>query len=81
PTWVVAAVCLVIVSVSLAAERFLHYLGKALKHKQQKTLYSALQRLKEGKIQEYCCVNLSIGIIACLINRTIQLRLLLITLS
>uniref|UniRef100_A0A453SGY1 MLO-like protein n=1 Tax=Aegilops tauschii subsp. strangulata TaxID=200361 RepID=A0A453SGY1_AEGTS len=47
PTWVVAAVCLVIVSVSLAAERFLHYLGKALKHKQQKTLYSALQRLKE----------------------------------
>lgn len=47
PTWVVAAVCFVIVSVSLAAERFLHYLGKALKHKQQKTLYSALQRLKE----------------------------------
>ena len=25
PTWVVATVCLVIVSVSLAAERFLHY--------------------------------------------------------
>ncbi|CAM0910037.1 unnamed protein product [Alopecurus aequalis] len=47
PTWVVAAVCFTIVSVSLAAERFLHYLGKALKHKQQKTLYSALQRLKE----------------------------------
>ncbi|XP_062178533.1 MLO-like protein 13 isoform X2 [Phragmites australis] len=47
PTWVVAAVCLAIVSVSLAAERFLHYLGKSLKHKEQKTLYSALQRLKE----------------------------------
>lgn len=47
PTWVVAAVCFAIVSVSLAAERFLHYLGKALKHKQQKTLFSALQRLKE----------------------------------
>uniref|UniRef100_A0ACD6A8K3 Uncharacterized protein n=1 Tax=Avena sativa TaxID=4498 RepID=A0ACD6A8K3_AVESA len=47
PTWVVAAVCFVIVSVSLAAERFLHYLGKALKHKKQKTLFSALQRLKE----------------------------------
>ncbi|KAL5199578.1 hypothetical protein ABZP36_020781 [Zizania latifolia] len=29
PTWVVAAVCFGIVSVSLAAERFLHYLGKA----------------------------------------------------
>lgn len=47
PTWVVAAVCFTIVSVSLAAERFLHYLGKALKHKKQKTLFSALQRLKE----------------------------------
>ncbi|KAG2612776.1 hypothetical protein PVAP13_4KG307000 [Panicum virgatum] len=47
PTWVVATVCLVIVSVSLAAERFLHYLGKFLKHKEQKALFSALQRLKE----------------------------------
>jgi len=28
PTWVVATVCLAIVSISLAAERFLHYLGK-----------------------------------------------------
>ena len=28
PTWVVAIVCLVIVSISLAVERFLHYLGK-----------------------------------------------------
>ena len=28
PTWVLAIVCLVIVSISLAAERFLHYLGK-----------------------------------------------------
>jgi hypothetical protein len=28
PTWVVAIVCLVIVSISLAAERSLHYLGK-----------------------------------------------------
>ncbi|KAL6603839.1 hypothetical protein ACP70R_044200 [Stipagrostis hirtigluma subsp. patula] len=47
PTWVVAAVCLAIVSISLAAERLLHYLGKALKHRKQKTLSSALQRLKE----------------------------------
>lgn len=28
PTWVVAAVCTVIVSLSLAAERLLHYTGK-----------------------------------------------------
>ncbi|OEL13310.1 MLO-like protein 13, partial [Dichanthelium oligosanthes] len=47
PTWVVATVCLIIVAVSLAAERFLHYLGKYLKHKGQKALFSALQRLKE----------------------------------
>ncbi|TKW22438.1 hypothetical protein SEVIR_4G228700v4 [Setaria viridis] len=47
PTWVVATVCLVIVSISLAGERFLHYLGKYLKHKEQKALFSALQRLKE----------------------------------
>ncbi|EEC80961.1 hypothetical protein OsI_23678 [Oryza sativa Indica Group] len=76
PTWVVAVVCFAIVSVSLAAERLLHHLGKArappflpplshpymlsplqmhppirvgffLKHKDQKALYSALERLKE----------------------------------
>lgn len=28
PTWVVAAVCTVIVAISLAAERFLHFTGK-----------------------------------------------------
>lgn len=29
PTWVVAVVCSVIVVISLAVERILHYLGKA----------------------------------------------------
>ncbi|KAK2966590.1 hypothetical protein RJ640_025275 [Escallonia rubra] len=47
PTWVVAAVCTVIVSISLAAERFLHYSGKYLKKKNQKPLYEALQKIKE----------------------------------
>ncbi|KAL2346022.1 hypothetical protein Fmac_000022 [Flemingia macrophylla] len=47
PTWVVAAVCTVIVAVSLAAERFLHYGGKFLKSKDQKPLYEALQKIKE----------------------------------
>ena len=42
PTWVVAAVCTVIVAISLAAERFLHYGGKFLKKKNQKPLYEAL---------------------------------------
>lgn len=47
PTWVVAAVCTVIVAISLAAERLLHYGGKFLKKKDQKSLYEALQKIKE----------------------------------
>ncbi|KAL3649230.1 MLO-like protein 1 [Castilleja foliolosa] len=47
PTWVVAAVCTVIVALSLAAERLLHYAGKSLKRKNQKPLYEALQKVKE----------------------------------
>jgi mlo protein len=48
PTWVVAAVCTFIVAISLAAERLLHYGGKFLKRKDQKPLYEALQKIKEG---------------------------------
>ncbi|KAK0596460.1 hypothetical protein LWI29_015874 [Acer saccharum] len=53
PTWVVAVVCTVIVVISLAVERLLHYLGKAclmsdlLKRKNQKPLFEALQKIKE----------------------------------
>ncbi|KAL6555499.1 MLO-like protein 1 [Orobanche hederae] len=47
PTWVVAAVCTVIVAISLAVERLLHYAGKYLKKKNQKPLYEALQKVKE----------------------------------
>lgn len=47
PTWVVAAVCSVIVGISLAVERFIHYTGKYLKKKEQKPLYEALQKVKE----------------------------------
>ncbi|XP_058785728.1 MLO-like protein 1 [Vicia villosa] len=47
PTWVVAAVCTIIVAISLAAERLLHYGGKYLKRKDQKPLYEALQKIKE----------------------------------
>lgn len=47
PTWVVAAVCTVIVGISLAVERSLHYTGKYLKKKNQKPLYEALQKVKE----------------------------------
>ncbi|KAJ6377619.1 hypothetical protein OIU78_027950 [Salix suchowensis] len=47
PTWVVAAVCSVIVLISLIVERFLHILGKLLKRKHQKPLFEALQKIKE----------------------------------
>ncbi|OMO58709.1 Mlo-related protein [Corchorus olitorius] len=47
PTWILAAVCTVIVAVSLVAERLLHCLGNKLKTKNQKPLYEALQKLKE----------------------------------
>lgn len=47
PTWVVAAVCTVIVGISLAVERLLHYTGKYLKKKNQKPLFEALQKIKE----------------------------------
>ena len=48
PTWVVAGVCTVIVAISLAAERVLHYTGVTLKRKHQKPLFEALQKVKEG---------------------------------
>ncbi|KAK4492146.1 hypothetical protein RD792_002943 [Penstemon davidsonii] len=54
PTWVVAAVCTVIVAISLAAERFLHLAGLYLKKKKQKPLYEALQKVKEGRIVKIC---------------------------
>ncbi|KAK1274426.1 MLO-like protein 1 [Acorus gramineus] len=47
PTWVVAAVCSIIVLISLLVERFLHYLGKFLKNKNQNAVFEALQKLKE----------------------------------
>ncbi|KAK6930402.1 Mlo-related protein [Dillenia turbinata] len=47
PTWVVAAVCTVIVVISLAVERLIHYTGKILKKKNQKPLYEALEKIKE----------------------------------
>ncbi|XP_021282490.1 MLO-like protein 1 [Herrania umbratica] len=47
PTWVLAGVCTVIVAISLAMERLLHYLGNVLKKKQQKPLFEALLKVKE----------------------------------
>ncbi|XP_057519585.1 MLO-like protein 1 [Amaranthus tricolor] len=47
PTWVVAAVCFIIIAISLLVERCLHYGGKYLKKKDQKPLFEALQKVKE----------------------------------
>ncbi|GJM88615.1 hypothetical protein PR202_ga04695 [Eleusine coracana subsp. coracana] len=50
PTWIVAAVCSIIVVISLAAERGLHHLGKGmqtLKKNNQRPLYEALLKVKE----------------------------------
>ncbi|KAL8232970.1 hypothetical protein R6Q57_002748 [Mikania cordata] len=47
PTWVVAAVSSVMVSVSLLVERLLHFAGKKLKKEGRKPLYQALQKVKE----------------------------------
>uniref|UniRef100_A0ACD5WIL3 Uncharacterized protein n=1 Tax=Avena sativa TaxID=4498 RepID=A0ACD5WIL3_AVESA len=47
PTWIVAGVCSLIVFISLAAERCLHYIGKTLKKKNQKALFEALLKVKE----------------------------------
>ncbi|GAA0140630.1 hypothetical protein LIER_01939 [Lithospermum erythrorhizon] len=47
PTWVVALVCTVIVAISLAAERLLHFGGKYLKRTNQQPLFQALQKVKE----------------------------------
>ncbi|KVH94172.1 hypothetical protein Ccrd_003765 [Cynara cardunculus var. scolymus] len=44
PTWVVAAVCTVIVGVSLAVERLLHHVGKKLQKEGKKPLFEALQK-------------------------------------
>ncbi|KAK1436994.1 hypothetical protein QVD17_02778 [Tagetes erecta] len=47
PTWVIAAVCTVMVSISLAVERLLHFAGKKLKKEGRKPLFQALQKVKE----------------------------------
>ncbi|KAL8482657.1 hypothetical protein ACS0TY_025628 [Phlomoides rotata] len=47
PTWVLALVCTVIVSISFAVERLLHYTGKLLVKKKQWPLFQALLKIKE----------------------------------
>ncbi|KAL0896420.1 hypothetical protein Bca101_080381 [Brassica carinata] len=57
PTWVVALVCSVIVSISFAVERGLHRAGKHFDKNNQKQLSGALQKVKEvsqSRIAKIC---------------------------
>ncbi|MBA0574163.1 hypothetical protein Golob_001395 [Gossypium lobatum] len=56
PTWIVAAICTVIVAISLAMERLLHVVGNVLKRKQQKPLFEALLKVKEE--EALFCISL-----------------------
>ncbi|KAK9072774.1 hypothetical protein SSX86_009209 [Deinandra increscens subsp. villosa] len=46
PTWAVAAVCLVLVTISICIEHILYLIGKWLKNNNKKTLFEALEKIK-----------------------------------
>ncbi|XP_018474916.1 MLO-like protein 12 isoform X2 [Raphanus sativus] len=46
PTWALAAVCFVILFISIMIEYFLHYIGHWFKRKNKKALYEALEKVK-----------------------------------
>ncbi|GAB2289306.1 MLO-like protein 9 [Dionaea muscipula] len=49
PTWAVAAVCAVIVIISIALEKVLHHVGEYFQEKRKKALYEALEKI-EGEL-------------------------------
>ncbi|XVE94382.1 hypothetical protein REPUB_Repub02eG0003900 [Reevesia pubescens] len=46
PTWAVAAVCAVIIVISIALEEVLHLIGKWFEERRKEALYEALQKVK-----------------------------------
>lgn len=46
PTWAVAAVCFVLVAVSIVIEYIIHLIGKWLKKKHKRALYESLEKVK-----------------------------------
>lgn len=46
PTWAVAAVCAVIVIISIVLEKVLHHVGEYFTEKKKKALYEALEKIK-----------------------------------
>ncbi|RZR90132.1 hypothetical protein BHM03_00017970, partial [Ensete ventricosum] len=53
PTWAVAAVCAVIVVISILLEKGLHHFGEWLNEKHKKALYEALEKVKAGKTKMF----------------------------
>ncbi|CAN6814757.1 unnamed protein product [Brassica oleracea] len=45
PTWALAAVCFVILFISIMIEYFLHFIGHWFKRKNKKALYEALEKI------------------------------------
>ncbi|XP_019191443.1 PREDICTED: MLO-like protein 6 [Ipomoea nil] len=46
PTWAVAAVCFVLVAISIVIEYVIHLIGKLLQKRNKKALYEALEKIK-----------------------------------
>ncbi|RDX82196.1 MLO-like protein 2, partial [Mucuna pruriens] len=46
PTWAVAVVCFVLLSISIIIEHIIHLIGKWLKQKQKRALYESLEKIK-----------------------------------
>ncbi|CAK9143227.1 unnamed protein product [Ilex paraguariensis] len=46
PTWAVAVVCFVLVSISIVIEHIIHLIGQWLKKKHKRALYEALEKIK-----------------------------------
>ncbi|XVE61736.1 hypothetical protein DITRI_Ditri06bG0063400 [Diplodiscus trichospermus] len=46
PTWAVAAVCFILVSISIIIEYVIHFIGKWLKKRHKRALYEALEKIK-----------------------------------
>ncbi|KAK7402141.1 hypothetical protein VNO78_14168 [Psophocarpus tetragonolobus] len=46
PTWAVAVVCFVLLSISMFIEHIIHFIGKWLKKKHKRALYESLEKIK-----------------------------------
>ncbi|KAJ1425990.1 Mlo-related protein [Sesbania bispinosa] len=51
PTWALATVCFVIITVSIFIEHLIHLVCNWLKRHKQKALFEAVQKLKSGSFQ------------------------------